>query len=820
MGRIFFLTLLVAPFTIKLKDMITKRIFVLLICGLMLVTSLYAQNKKLSPERITKAQHFRKTIPLRDITPILPGERDRSWKDGIIRNEEYPEDRVIRNENALPLGEDPVWQDYQGSTYHRGPIVNFDGVGNVNGVLPPDTDGDVGPNHYFQMINLSFAIYDKSGNKLYGPVDNSTLWSGFIGPWTGTNDGDPILLYDEIADRWMASQFAINTSNDTYWQLMAISESGDPLGAYYQYAFEFPAFNDYPKYGVWPDAYYATFNMFGEWNRTAAAAFERDKMLIGDSTARMILFDLPESFNMRNMLPADFDGPPPVKGTPNYHLVFKDDTWGYAFDQLQIWEFVANWDIPQASTFEEVKILETEPFTSRLCEAPRWQCIPQPNTSLKLEAINDRLMHRVQYRNFETYSTMVLNHTVNADGMGTAGVRWYELRDYHDGNGWEIYQQGTYSPDDNSRWMASIAMNGKGTIALGFTISSDTIAPSVMYTGRTPGAPLGEMNLVEVMVAKGLYAQANYNRWGDYSMMSLDPDDDSTFWYTQEYSTGGWKTRICSLNFGPIQAPIVYVGPDTTICWDEALFRVPNAENYLHVYWTTSGDGFFPHPDHLMAGYLRGEEDIANGEVDLTLTVYGYMPGTSDSDQMTLYIDSLPMAFAGVDTMICFNHDYQCNGKVANSSSLQWSSSGDGSFNDPGLADAVYYPGNLDTIAGSVELFLTAYSTVCEDSIMDGILLIFSDCPGIWEHDVQPVTLSVYPNPSVGIFTVDLESEEAGEIEISILDARGQVLFNQYIKLDGQPFTRQFDMHYLEKGTYRFRAITRKGQSTVPFILQ
>ncbi len=800
--------------------MITKRTFVLLICGLMLVTSLYAQNKRLSPERITKAQHFRKTIALRDMTPILPGERDRSWKDGIIRNEEYPEDNIVKNENALPLGQDPVLQDFQGTKYHRGPLVNIDGVGNVNGVYPPDTEGDVGPDHYFQMINLSFAIYDKSGNKLYGPVDNSTLWSGFIGPWTGTNDGDPILLYDEMADRWMASQFAINTANGSYWQLMAISESGDPLGAYYQYAFEFPAFNDYPKYGIWPDAYYATFNIYGEWNRTAAAAFERDKMLIGDSTARMILFDLPESFNMRNMLPADFDGPPPVKGTPNYHLVFKDDTWGYAFDQLQIWEFVANWDDPLASTFEEVKILETEPFTSKLCEAPRWQCIPQPNTSLKLEAINDRLMYRVQYRNFETYSTMVLNHTVNADGLGKGGIRWYELRDNHDGSGWEIYQQGTYAPDDNSRWMASIAMNKKGTIALGFTISSDTIAPSIMYTGRTSDAPLGEMNLAEVEIARGLYAQGSYNRWGDYSMMSVDPVDDTTFWYTQEYSLGGWRTRITSFNFGPVGEPSVEVGPDTTICWDQVFFRDAVAENYLSVNWTTSGDGFFQNPRQLRAAYLRGQEDIANGYVDLSLKIYGYLPGSSASDQLTMYIDSLPFADAGLDTTICFNHIYQCHGIVGNSSSVEWSTSGDGSFSDQSLLDPVYYPGSLDTTTGSVELFLTAYSDICEVSNIDGLLLNFSDCPGIWEHNIQSLDLSVYPNPNNGVFDVSISNDESQEIEISILDAQGQVLFNQYVKLDGQPFTRQFDMHYLERGTYYFRAITRKGQSTVPFILQ
>ncbi len=472
-----------------------KKVLLSLLVTVLLVIPTQAQQKSFSPTQVNKAAHFRKTIPLREMTIILPGDRDRSWKDGIIRNEVM--DDVIVTENALPNGPDPVAQRYDGTKGHRGPNVSIPGVGNVNGVYPPDTDGDVGPDHYFQMINLSFAIWDKQGNKLYGPVDNSTLWSGFIGSWSGTNDGDPIVLYDSEADRWMASQFAINTFDGTYWQLIAISETGDPLGAYYQYAFEFPAFNDYPHLGVWNDGYYATFNMFGyDYNRGAAAAFDRDKMLAGDSTAQMILFDMPEGSDRRNMLPTDFDGPAPPPGTPNYFINFKDDDWGYAYDRLVIWEFICDWDTPSNSVFQEAFVLETEPFKSFLCDAPRWQCIDQPNTSTKLEALNDRLMFRVQYRNFGDYCTMVMNHTVNADGFGQAGIRWYELRDSLDGNGWEIYQQGTYSPDEYHRWMASIAMNGEGTIALGFTVSGqDSIFPSIRYTGRNANAPLGRDEL-------------------------------------------------------------------------------------------------------------------------------------------------------------------------------------------------------------------------------------------------------------------------------------------------------------------------------------
>ncbi len=271
---------------------------------------------------VKKAKHFRVTPPLRDMEVVIPGTRDRSWKNNVIENKTLDEARRSGTP-MVPFHPDNVTQKDFGKTATRGVLANFDGVGNVNGVLPPDTQGDVGPNHYMQMVNLSFAIWDKSGNLLYGPVDNSTLWNGFIGPWTGTNDGDPIVLYDEAADRWMASQFAVNTSNNTYWELVAISKTGDPLGEWYQYAYEFPVFNDYPKAAIWPDGYYFTYNMFGwNYNRVAACALERTAMLSGDPDARMILFDLPQNSGPWSMLPSDLDGTPPAAGTPCYFAYF------------------------------------------------------------------------------------------------------------------------------------------------------------------------------------------------------------------------------------------------------------------------------------------------------------------------------------------------------------------------------------------------------------------------------------------------------------------------------------------------------------------
>jgi hypothetical protein len=403
------------------------------ILTIVLIIWAFRADGQLTPQ-VSKAKYFDKTPPLREMKMIEPGVRDRSWKERVIRNETN-EMKPLEGVTPLPLEGDPVRQAFFGPKNTKEPFANFEGIDNRNSVYPPDTDGDIGPDHYFQMINLSFQIFDREGNSLYGPADNSTLWQGFIGSWTGTNDGDPILLYDELADRWMATQFAIDTPDDTYWELVAISATGDPLGEWYRYAFEFPAFNDYPKFGIWPDGYYSSYNMFGSFRRVAAAAFDREAMLAGDPDAEMILFDLPENSEPWSMLPADFDGPAPPSGTPNFFVYGKDDAFWGGQDELEVWAFTADWDNPLNSTFEKVATLPVEPFDSRLCDAPRNRCIDQPDNAPRLESLSDRLMYRLQYRNFGDYRVMVTNHTVGVDGVGQAGIRWYEMRDDNDGLG-------------------------------------------------------------------------------------------------------------------------------------------------------------------------------------------------------------------------------------------------------------------------------------------------------------------------------------------------------------------------------------------------
>lgn len=781
-----------------------KKLFTLSIL-FALVLNAFSQENSEAP-MVIPAKYFDTTIPLTEMEVILPGQRDRSWKDDIIQNKSFSDS--IKNQKAdIPADfQDPVLQkNYTATRGVTGPIRNFDGVGNVNGVYPPDTDGDVSEDYYFQMINLSFAIWDKTGNLLYGPVDNSTLWTGFIGPWTGTNDGDPIVLYDELANRWMASQFAINTSNGTYWQLVAVSQTSDPLGSYHRYAFQMPAFNDYPKLAVWPDAYYATFNMFGSYTRVGVAAFERDSMLVG-SPARMVYYNQPSG--TFSMLPADFDGTPPPDDTPCYFAHLRT----FSSKNFEIYEFDVNWSDPSTSSFSLAKTLTPATFN------PNVDGIPQPNTSQDLDALNMMLMYRLQYRNFGTHEVLLTNHTVNASGR--AGIRWYEIR-RDTGGDWYIYQQGTYSPDNESRWMASIAMNGNGDIALGFNKSSSATFPSILYTGRRAGDPLGEMTVAEVLAAEGTHNQANINRWGDYSCLSVDPGDDSTFWYTGEYKKSAWKTRVTSFNLGPILPPTVDAGPDSIICETEPFMTSGTATYQQSVLWETAGDGFFVDPTKVNAVYLRGSQDLLNGNVDLSMTAIGYLPGTDTTDTMNLSFQKLASANAGSDTTICHWEVLKLNGSAANYDTIFWTTEGDGTFDADTVLDPTYTPGPLDIAAGSVKLWLNASNMApCDNTDKDFMKLTIDQCTRIEEFNEKELSMTLIPNPASDKVLVNISSQDPQDVTLVISNFNGQTIFTQKLGTIRGDHSRSLNLGYLEKGTYVISLIGSKGKVYDKLILQ
>jgi len=438
--------------------------------------------------------------------------------------------------------------------------VNFDGLGNgftgPGGTFrfagtPPDTNGDVGPNHYVQTVNTDFAIFDKTGKPVFGPVPVNTLFSGFGGGCESNNDGDPVVLYDPIADRWVISQFSVNTT--PYLQCVAVSTTPNPAGTYNRYAFDYGSsdFPDYPKMGVWPDAYYTSFNVFAGGQSFAGpriCAYDRARMLAGQPATQQC-FDV-KNQNLGGMLPADLDGARlPPAGSPNYVLAL-----GETATTLAVWKFHVDWTTPANSTLTGPSNL-TVPSISQICTATSGDCVPQPGSAGKLQGLDDRLMFRLAYRNFGDHESMVVTHAVKAGS--SSGIRWYELRIA--GQTPSIFQQGTYAPDAGFRWLGSAAQDRAGNMALGFSLSSTTIAPSIHYTGRLVGDALGTLGQGEAAIIAGGGSQTDNsgggrNRWGDYSSMSVDPADDCTFWYTTEYlkANGGfstWSTRVASFKF-------------------------------------------------------------------------------------------------------------------------------------------------------------------------------------------------------------------------------------------------------------------------------
>jgi hypothetical protein len=455
--------------------------------------------------------------------------------------------------------------------------ANFEGLSNQDNfntfgfrVNPPDPNGDVGPNHYVEMINLVFAVYSKSGALLLGPVDTGTLWSGFAVSDCTDPSGDPIVLYDQLADRWILSQFT--TAGPEYFDCVAISTTSDPTGTYYRYAFSTGLnFPDYPKYGVWTDSYVITTREFGPTVEYGIGvyALEKNKMINGLPGARAVSFfidgNAPGMLPLvgDGLLPADIDGKQkPILDVPIPLVGTQDDGGGYGatFDAVNIWDLAVKWrSTPIASLVLKTQ-LPVAGFDSDFpCAPTSRDCLPQPGVTnpaqyLDILSYRQRPTWRLAYRNFKTYETLVTNQSVEA-APGIAGVRWYEIR--RTSGTYSIFQQGTYAPADGvHRWMGSIAQDKKGDMGLGYSVvNGTTVFPGIRYTGRLAGDPLGQMTLGEGTIINGSGVQTTTNsRWGDYTSMNIDPVDDCTFWYVNEYYTAagqasspaGWQTRIAN----------------------------------------------------------------------------------------------------------------------------------------------------------------------------------------------------------------------------------------------------------------------------------
>lgn len=420
-------------------------------------------------------------------------------------------------------------------------------------VAPPDTTGDVGPNHYVQWVNSRYSVYSltrDAGNQISAfnivpgfPKNGNTVWQGFGGRCESDNDGDPLVQYDQIANRWILTQFAVSSS--PYLQCVAVSTSPDPTGTYFRYSYSFGTdFNDFPKMGIWGDTYIITYNIFRRgrtFTGNRVCGYERNQMLVG-GVARQVCANTSNS--NASLLPADVEGNTVIApGQANPLLSISTSS-------LLSWRFTVNWAAGTGTLSGPTTVAGVAAFT-RACSGGT--CIPQPGTTNRLDSLADRLNYRLAYRKIGTTESLLVNHAVAANGA--SGIRWYELRN---ASGQTVssatpvvYQQGTYAPDSNYRWMGSAAMDRNGGIAVGYNISNATnINPSIRYAFRSAADPLGSLG-GEVALFTGPGSQTGtLTRWGDYSTLSVDPVDGCTMVFTTEYipSNGNfnWSTFIGS----------------------------------------------------------------------------------------------------------------------------------------------------------------------------------------------------------------------------------------------------------------------------------
>jgi hypothetical protein len=493
--------------------------------------------------------------PLRDLVeearkaPVVAGP-DRTVPN---RLEEGRRPRVVGRE----LDRDPLLDAsnrvVETTALTPAPSLSFEGTTDDDNaavlgfrVVPPDTNGDVGLDHYVQENNLVLEIFDKAtGATVLGPAAGNVVWAGFGGICQTDNDGDPTVVYDHLADRWVFSQFANPPAENNGHQCFAVSTTPDPTGPYFRYDFLVSPgrFNDYPKLGVWPDAYYLSINEFNPmagFSSAVAVAVERQRMLVGGA-ARMVRIAVPPgNFSLQ---PSHLGGPPPPSGTPNTYV----NQVNGAPDGYRLWDFAVNWTNPAASTFTLLPFVPTAAFD------PTVSLVPQQAPGENLDALaGSFLMYRAQFRQFAGYRSIVLNHTVDV-GANRAGVRWAELRNA--GAGWTVHQTGTMGPPDGlHRWMGSIAQDRNSNIALGYSTSGVTQPADIRYVSRVATDPLGTLPGGEVTLQAGLGVQVSSSgRWGDYSAMSSDPFPDCAFWYTQEYyantASFDFKTRVGSFTF-------------------------------------------------------------------------------------------------------------------------------------------------------------------------------------------------------------------------------------------------------------------------------
>ncbi len=512
--------------------------------------AIIAQETTSSGAQEMKIEYLGKSKPLRELVSVKATAKEK--RDMIKANKvrEVPPNfinyRRPYNPNQADFIEDPIRQ----KTVDRGsgflsvlPRVTLEGISEeFTDIGVPDTNGDASKDHYIQIVNATWLqIFAKDGTAVTEPIAGNTIWSQI----NKQSFSDPVVLYDEAAERWLLTDLA-NIDE----VLFGVSETSDPLGSWFLYSFNTQDWADYPKYGIWNESYIITTNgVFG--NSYPVHAINRQQLLAGNQNVDVQLISLPRiQGGFPVATPMDWNSPTPPPSNTAYVVRLNDDSWGNGNteDVLEVWGLDIDWENPN-NTSANLTSLPVSAYNSDGCSVVQgggFACIPQPGTEQGIDGIMTIIMHNIAYWNYGTHESAVLAFSARA-ATDLSGIRWTELRRYPGEKEWSLYQQGTYAPDDDyNRFIPAISINGKGDIALGYSVGGTDKFASLRYTGRLVDDPLGEMTVEEFEFATGEGVRGNGNdRFGDYARMSVDPLDGS-FWFTGEYVklNGSYGTSI------------------------------------------------------------------------------------------------------------------------------------------------------------------------------------------------------------------------------------------------------------------------------------
>jgi hypothetical protein len=531
----------------------------LLLLFLLLALPLAAQDVAPRAQQFPEVKH-KSTVPLRDMSVLPPSASTPEPEENASAHTREREVRAlsVRNRTSTTtIQSAPVVQKSAMARLNVTTGLNFEGVDSDGTRSTSDANGAVGSTQYVQWVNTSYGVFDKtSGSLIAGPFYGNTLWKGFGGPCENDEDGDILAQYDKLANVWVMSQHAYSSGSGPFYFCVAVSRTSDATGSWNLYSFllgnNFP---DYPKLAVWPDGYYLSINQQSALTfqniGALICALDRSSMIAGTTANPMQCFTLSTD---ESLLPSDLDGTVlPPAGSPNYFV-------NLAANSLNLWKFHVDWTTPANTSLSGPTAIPVSSFT-KTCGGST-NCVPQSGTTQVLDGVGDRLMYRLAYRHFaDGHESLVASHSVSTP----SGIRWYEIQS--PASSPHVVQQSTFAPDTNYRWMPSIAMDRMGDIAVGYSVSSSTMMPAIRYTGRLQSDPLNTMQ-AENTVIQGSAVQTGSNRWGDYSSMSVDPTDDCTFFYTNQYQSVvgsfNWKTRIASFKFPSCTSnPPVTISPNT-----------------------------------------------------------------------------------------------------------------------------------------------------------------------------------------------------------------------------------------------------------------